>query len=112
MKCKDCPDILYCGDLDIHYCEELNQVVNGDDECMLDKSQDVVNHPSHYETGKFECIDVMVETQGVESVKNYCLCNCFKYLWRHNGKEGEVSIDKALWYLKKYVELRDGVTHE
>lgn len=27
---------------------------------------DNVNHPAHYETGKFECIDVMVETQGVE----------------------------------------------
>ena len=27
---------------------------------------DNVNHPSHYETGKFECIDVMVETQGVQ----------------------------------------------
>lgn len=25
---------------------------------------DNVNHPSHYETGNFECIDVMVETQG------------------------------------------------
>lgn len=23
---------------------------------------DNVNHPAHYETGKFECIDVMVET--------------------------------------------------
>ena len=29
---------------------------------------DNVNHPSHYETGKFECIDVMLETQGIEAV--------------------------------------------
>ena len=36
---------------------------------------DNVNHPSHYETGKFECIDVMVETQGVEATKNFCVCN-------------------------------------
>ena len=28
---------------------------------------DNVNHPAHYETGKFECIDVMVETQGSRS---------------------------------------------
>lgn len=27
---------------------------------------DNVNHPAHYETGKFECIEVMLETQGVE----------------------------------------------
>lgn len=30
---------------------------------------DNVNHPSHYETGNFECIDVMVETQGEEATK-------------------------------------------
>ena len=30
---------------------------------------DNVNHPSHYETGQFECIDVMVETQGIEAVQ-------------------------------------------
>lgn len=32
---------------------------------------DNVNHPAHYETGKFECIDVMLETQGVEAVLNF-----------------------------------------
>lgn len=47
---------------------------------------DVVNHPSHYETGKFECIDVMLETQGKEAVLNFCLCNAFKYLYRHSRK--------------------------
>lgn len=35
---------------------------------------DNVNHPSHYETGNFECIDVMVETQGEEATKNFCVC--------------------------------------
>ena len=31
----------------------------------MEKEHDNVNHPSHYETGKFECIDVMIETQGI-----------------------------------------------
>ena len=35
---------------------------------------DNVNHPAHYETGKFECIDVMIETQGVEATMNFCVC--------------------------------------
>ena len=35
---------------------------------------DNVNHPSHYETGQFECIDVMVETQGAEATMNFCVC--------------------------------------
>jgi hypothetical protein len=41
---------------------------------------DNVNHPSHYETGKFECIDVMREAIGEDKVKGFCLCNAFKYI--------------------------------
>lgn len=66
---------------------------------------DVVNHPSHYETGKFECIDVMLETQGVSAVKDFCLCNAFKYLYRCKRKNGLEDIKKAIWYLNKLVEL-------
>ena len=68
---------------------------------------DNVNHPSHY-TGKFECIDVMIETQGVEAVKNFCICNAFKYLYRHNGKNGVEDLKKARWYIDKYIELEGG----
>ena len=50
---------------------------------------DNVNHPAHYETGKFECIDVMLETQGVEAVLNFCQCNAFKYLYRAKRKNAE-----------------------
>ena len=75
-------------------------------------SHDNVNHPSHYETGQFECIDVMVETQGVESVKNFCLCNAFKYLYRTKRKNGVEDVKKAKWYLNKYIELEEGENNE
>lgn len=66
---------------------------------------DNVNHPAHYETGRFECIEVMEETQGIEAVKNFCICNAFKYLYRANKKNGLEDIKKANWYLNKYIEL-------
>lgn len=69
--------------------------------------QDTVNHPSHYETGKFECIDVMIETQGIEAVQDFCICNAFKYLYRHNRKNGIEDIKKAKWYIDKYIELSE-----
>lgn len=72
---------------------------------------DNVNHPSHYETGKFECIDVMVETQGVQATKDFCLCNALKYIYRHRRKNGLEDIQKAIWYLNKAVEL-DGQIKE
>lgn len=73
----------------------------------MEKEHDNVNHPSHYETGKFECIDVMVETQGIEATKNFCVCNAFKYIYRHNMKNGEEDLRKAKWYLDKYMALID-----
>lgn len=72
-----------------------------------DTSFDNVNHPAHYNTGKYESIDVMVETQGIDAVKNFCICNAFKYIYRHRFKNGVEDIKKAIWYLNKYVELEE-----
>lgn len=83
------------GAMPITYCSEIP------------KGSDNVNHPAHYETGKFECIDVMIETQGVETVKDFCICNAFKYIYRQGRKNGAEDIKKAIWYLKKWVELND-----
>ncbi len=66
---------------------------------------DAVNHPSHYNQGKFECIDVMVETFGKEAAKNFCLLNAFKYIWRTGEKNGAEDVKKAIWYLDKFLEL-------
>lgn len=73
---------------------------------------DNVNHPSHYCTGQYECIDVMIETQGVEATINFCMCNAFKYLYRHNSKNGLEDVRKADWYLCKYLELAEKVKSE
>ena len=69
---------------------------------------DNVNHPSHYKTGQFECIEVTLETQGKEAVKSFCVCNAFKYLYRHRNKNELEDIKKAVWYLKKFIELEEG----
>jgi hypothetical protein len=67
--------------------------------------RDMVNHPSHYETGKFECIDVMLETQGYLATLGFCIGNVFKYSYRHGGKNGKEDIEKLGWYRNKYIEL-------
>lgn len=72
---------------------------------MLD---DMVNHSPHYNQGSIECIDAMIETQGVWEVQAFCLCNAFKYLWRHKSKNKIEDIKKAIYYLNKFVELEEG----
>ena len=67
-----------------------------------------VNHPSHYTSGKHECIDVMISMFGVETVKGFCKCNIFKYRFRAGLKQGESAekdIAKAEWYEDKLIEL-------
>ena len=66
---------------------------------------DMVNSPPHYANGGIECIDAMVASQGPTAVKDFCLCNAFKYIWRTKNKNGIEDIDKAIWYLNKYKEL-------
>lgn len=73
---------------------------------------DYVNHPSHYETGSFECIDVMEECQGADAVISFCVCNAFKYVYRWQNKNGIEDLKKAQWYLAKAIHMMEGDTNE
>lgn len=70
-----------------------------------------VNHPSHYNReNAMECINEMVLVFGKEAVKNFCLCNVWKYRYRAADKNGEEDLKKSDWYLKKYKELCEDVS--
>ncbi|RHT67518.1 DUF3310 domain-containing protein, partial [Butyricicoccus sp. AM28-25] len=64
---------------------------------------DPVNHPAHYTSGGIECIDAMQAAFGAEVVKDFCLCNAFKYLWRHRSKNGVEDLKKCRWYLNRLI---------
>lgn len=68
---------------------------------------DLVNHPNHYETGKFECIEVMEEALGRDVVKGFCIGNAFKYLYRAKRKNGLEDLKKAQWYLNRVISMED-----
>lgn len=99
--------------LRINMVGDLIVFPNNEDECSTcenepqESVEDVVNHPSHYETGKFECIEVMQEALGYDAVRDFCICNAFKYLYRHKRKNGYEDIKKAQWYLNKCVEMTE-----
>lgn len=68
---------------------------------------DVINHPAHYETAGVECIEAMEITQGRGAVMSFCLCNAYKYLWRHKNKNGLEDLKKARWYLDRYISMQE-----
>lgn len=73
------------------------------------ESGDMVNHPSHYQSMSkgvdIECIDAMRAAFGDECVQAFCICNAFKYLFRHRSKGGKIDLLKSKWYIDKYLEL-------
>ena len=105
---------LLCAHYENYYCklheERLRSLAACRDfaDFVESANKDNINHPAHYESGNYECIDVMIETQGKAAVLDFCICNAFKYLYRHKNKNGMEDIKKAIWYLNKFVELSEG----
>ena len=75
-------------------------VTNNPDE----QTEDAVNHPSHYNYGKIECIEAIEESMSSEAFKGYLKGNTIKYLWRYERKGKKVQdLHKAQWYLNKLI---------
>lgn len=68
----------------------------------------------YYNQGGIECIDAMLSAFGEEAVKDFCLLNAFKYLWRCRDKNGTQDLEKAKWYIEKIITLSSscGATEE
>ena len=64
--------------------------------------KEAIDHPDHYNQGKFEVIDV-IEDWGLD----FCLGNAIKYIGRagkkHKDKEIE-DLKKALWYIERRIK--------
>lgn len=71
------------------------------------QENDPVNHPEHYTNGAMECIDEMILVFGKEAVKNFCVCNVWKYRYRALTKGGIEDKKKSDWYVQKYKELSE-----
>lgn len=69
------------------------------------ETEDCVNHPAHYENGKYECYEVFNTNFGDTMTKGFTIGNVFKYLWRFRAKNGVEDLKKARWYLDKAIEL-------
>ena len=63
------------------------------------QSKETVNHPDHYQGGKYEVIDI-IEDFGL----NFSLGNALKYILRAGIKNPELKkedLRKAIWYLER-----------
>lgn len=67
---------------------------------------DAVNHPSHYNHGRIECIEYILDKE-----MNFCRGNAVKYITRAGQKDPDKEIEdleKAVFYLNREIErLKD-----
>lgn len=63
------------------------------DDSTFTKRADVIDHPSHYDNGSMECIEEMRLAFGDEAVRDFCVCNAWKYRYRA-GSKGDADEDR------------------
>jgi hypothetical protein len=72
-------------------------------DCQKPDKTDNVNHPSHYTTGKIECIDFITDKK-----LNFCRGNAIKYIVRAGLKDPAKEVEdlkKAIFYINR--EIKD-----
>lgn len=77
-----------------------------------DITGDNVNHPKHYTQGEIETIDkIKYLTEDFNGIEAVCIGNFIKYIDRCNLKGGMEDLEKAKWYLDRFLdEFYDGIT--
>ena len=67
---------------------------------LAEDNKEMINHPSHYNMGKFEAIDVIEDWK-----LNFNLGNTIKYISRAGYKDDIIQdLKKALWYLDREIK--------
>ena len=65
------------------------------------KAQELVNHPSHYNSGEIEAITV-IEDQGLGEA--FCSGNIIKYIMRYKHKGTPLEdLKKVKWYTERLI---------
>ena len=73
------------------------------------EEKEMVDHPSHYNMGKYECLDVVKElVKDMKGIEATLFFNAFKYLWRYKQKNGLQDLKKCEFYLKELISLNEG----
>lgn len=87
------------------WCVTEEEITDMMPDTPIKKKEDVVNSPSHYNTGGVEAIQAIEASMSKEAFQGYLKGNCMKYIWRmsYKGKAKEDTL-KAQWYLNRLIE--------
>ena len=70
------------------------------------KEKETVNHPTHYNQGTLETIDMLKGTLSKEQYTGFLKGNVLKYVSRADYKGNTLEdYNKAKWYLEELIKL-------
>ena len=96
----------YLGNVRKKVEEEARRQIEEEPVYEVDIKDEEVNHPKHYNKGKYETYDVIVDTLGKHEAISYCQGNILKYIMRMWNKDKPLQdAEKAEWYLKAMIKL-------
>lgn len=86
------------------WTEDMLQPIKSD---ILEKKQDNVNHPSHYQNGGKETIETIKDTLAT-GFNSYLEGNIIKYISRYKFKNGVEDLKKAQFHLNRLIKEVEG----
>lgn len=106
MTCIDCE--LFSISCEGRYGKTLNVETICKEFDSENLKSDNVNHPSHYTSGKIECINYIQDKLTPEEFRGYNKGNVIKYVTRERHKNGDGDLKKAKWYSDKLIDVLEG----
>ena len=92
----------------IKYLGRMSNQKFGSNNFIVENAEEQVNHPSRYNrSSSVECIEEMIAVFGKEAVRDFCICNVWKYRYRALDKGGQQDMEKSDWYMNKFLELSE-----
>lgn len=84
------------------------EIIHDDEKTAAPVQTDAIN-PSHYRSGKVECIDAIESalTGHTDPVAAYLTGQVMKYVFRWPLKNGVEDLKKAKWYLERLIEKKE-----
>ena len=107
-QCKYCyasitQEELECAKMDLCINNSLFEPFNIEKKNVISDSpnkREMINHPNHYNMGKYEAIDVIEDWK-----LNFHLGNTIKYISRAGYKDDIIQdLKKARWYLDREIQ--------
>lgn len=105
VTCPSCLDIVYYGRSTVTRTDGPGTPRSAETTGGTRQTADPVASPSHYTSGKVECIDAIDAalahlTDGREA---FYTAQVIKYVWRWKLKNGVEDLRKAKWYLERLI---------